>query len=212
VSQKKQVLTAVLLIVALGLGIWLATLLYRRLSAQLDATPAASTVAAEVTPSPGAETTNDPAGDGEAADPVPAPDFTVLTLEGESVSLSDFAGKPRIVNFWATWCPPCRSELPAFAAAWEEYGDEVEFMMVDLTDGGRETQETVEDFLAETGYAFPVYLDTTGQAANAYGIYSIPVTVLVDAQGNFVGGQVGALREDVLLRALDSLSGRDKID
>jgi hypothetical protein len=105
---------------------------------------------------------------------VPAPDFTVLTLEGESVSLSVSRESPGS-SISGPLVPALRSELPAFAAAWEEYGDEVEFKMVDLTDGGRETQETVEDFLAETGYAFPVYLDTTVQAANAtYGIYSIP--------------------------------------
>ena len=134
-----------------------------------------------------------------------APDFTVSDTSGKSVSLSDFKGKPVVVNFWATWCPPCKSELPYFESLYREFGDKVEFMMVNLTDGGRETVNTVNTFLEDTGYTFPVYYDTEYSGAMAYGTYSIPVTVFVDSDGNLIYGQVGAISETKLRAYVESL-------
>ena len=89
--------------------------------------------------------------------------------------LSDFAGKPVVVNFWASWCPPCRSELPAFDSLYAEYGDRIQFMMVDLTDGNRETMPGVKVFVTEQGFQFPVYYDYDRRpAANAYQIFHSP--------------------------------------
>ena len=101
-------------------------------------------------------------------------DFKVYDREGNPVSLSDMAGKPVVVNFWATWCGPCKSELPAFEKAYKTYGDKVEFMMVNLTDGQRETVPKVNEFISENEYTFPVYYDTKYSASAAYGISSIP--------------------------------------
>lgn len=134
-----------------------------------------------------------------------APDFTVDDGQGEEVSLSDFFGKPIAINLWATWCPPCAGELPAFDRAWEAYGDQVSFLMVNLTDGERDTVESVKEYVEEAGYSFPVYYDTQLSAATAYGANSIPMTVLIDAHGAIVGGQVGAVDQQALLTALETL-------
>ena len=176
--------------------------LYSRLAARAD-TPAASAQTVQVEEPSAPEGTGSPEGE-EVSETVP--DFTVTDMDGRAVSLSDYAGRPCVVNFWATWCPPCRGELPAFESAWEQYGDRVEFLMVALVDGARETEDTVRSFIEENSYRFPVYMDTDGSAAGDYGIYSIPMTVLVDADGQLFGGQIGAMEEATLLSALENLA------
>ena len=138
-----------------------------------------------------------------AADLVP--DFTVLNADGEEVRLHDYIGKPIVVNFWATWCPPCKSELPAFNKAYRDYGDKVEFLMVDLTDGHTETIDGVKAFVAENGYDFPVYYDTMNSAGMAYSISAIPVTVMIDENGELVRSFTGAISETVLTNSLDRM-------
>ena len=140
----------------------------------------------------------------EAADP--APDFTVYDADGNEVKLSDFKGKPVIVNFWASWCPPCKAELPYFEAAYQQYGDKIEFLMVDLADGGTETQESGARYIAESGYTFPVYFDLSGSASNAYQLYSIPQTVAVDANGNITFSQIGSLPENTVMQLASGLA------
>lgn len=112
-----------------------------------------------------------------------APDFTMVDGEGNEVKLSDFLGKPVVLNFWASWCGPCKSEMPDFEDAFQEYGDEINFVMVNLTDGTGETLETAKAFLEEAGYSFPVYFDTQSLGAAAYGVSSIPRTYFIDADG-----------------------------
>ena len=136
-----------------------------------------------------------------------APDFEVYDEDGNPFHLSDFRGKPVIMNFWATWCPPCKSELPAFNRLAAECGEDVVFLMIDMTDGARETIDGVKAFIAENGYTFPVYYDTKYSAAMTYGANSIPMTVLVDAQGAPVGYAVGALSESVLRQAITERLG-----
>ena len=136
-----------------------------------------------------------------------ARDFTVYDVNGASVKVSDFFGKPIIVNFWATWCPPCRNELPAFNRMAEKYRDSVVFMMVDLTDGYRETADKTKEFLLQNGYTFPVYFDNDESAATAYSVYSIPVTVMIDRDGNEYTAKIGAMSEDALERYIKTLIG-----
>ena len=133
-----------------------------------------------------------------------APDFTVRDENGENVSLSDQRGKPVAINFWASWCPPCKSELPAFDQAAKDYPD-ITFMMVDLTDGSRETQTIARAFLLDNGYTFPVYYDLDLDAVYSYQIYSIPLTVFVDAEGVLVNSHIGAMSEETLRQYLDQL-------
>ncbi|MBQ8001626.1 MAG: TlpA family protein disulfide reductase [Ruminococcus sp.] len=136
-----------------------------------------------------------------------APDFVVYDADGNQVRLSDFAGKPVVVNFWASWCPPCKSEMPEFEAKYLELGDEVAFLMVNMTDNSRETVQTASDYIAAQGYTFPVYYDTAGSAATLYSVYSIPATYFIDAQGNLVANASGAIDSDTLQKGIDMITG-----
>ncbi len=124
-----------------------------------------------------------------------AADFTVYNTDGYKVNLSDFKGKPVIVNFWATWCGPCKSELPAFENVYKKYGDKIQFMMVNMTDGQRETIQVVNDFVSENGYTFPLYYDLDMSAAVEYNVVSIPTTLFIDADGNIVKERKGTVSE-----------------
>ena len=129
----------------------------------------------------------------ESPEAVFAPDFTVTDREGNEVRFADLAGSPVILNFWASWCPPCRSELPDFDAAFAAYGDKITFLMIDLCDGARETPISGKAFVDEMGYSFPVFFDTSASAAAAYGVYSIPMTVGIRETGEITAVYTGAI-------------------
>ena len=132
-------------------------------------------------------------------------DFTVYDLEENPVKLSDFAGTPVVLNFWASWCGPCRMEMPEFEDAYQEYGDQVAFMMVNLTNGTNETVETASALIEEQGYTFPVYFDTTQAATIMYGIQSIPTTFFIDGEGYVVGYANGSLDRETLQKGMDRI-------
>lgn len=139
----------------------------------------------------------------EQQETVPAPDFTVYDGDGNAVQLSDFLGKPVVMNFWASWCGPCQSEMPAFDKVSAELEGEVVFMMINATDGGRETVDTAKALIAEKGYSFPVYFDTDYEANYRYGVTALPTTFFIDAEGNAVGYTSGAMSEEFLLECID---------
>ena len=141
----------------------------------------------------------------DETEPMMAPDFIVLDREGAEVSLSDFIGKPVILNFWASWCGPCKSEMPEFEAAYQKYREEIQFMMVNLTDGSRETVETAAEYIAGEGYTCPVFFDTESDAAISYGATSIPVTYFVDAEGHLVAYGSGALSGEILQSGMEMI-------
>ena len=134
-----------------------------------------------------------------------APDFTVYDAEGNAHKLSDYQGKPVVLNFWASWCGPCKMEMPDFDEKFQEYGDQIHFLMVNLTDGSQETVETASEFIAGQGYTFPVYFDTDMEGAIAYGVNAVPVTYLIDGEGYLVGWGQGALSGEALQGGIDML-------
>ncbi len=143
--------------------------------------------------------------DGEETDKseFAAPDFTVYDAHGNAVKLSDMKGKPVVLNFWASWCPPCKREMPDFNEKYLEYKDKIQFMMVNLTDGYQETQSTAEKFIESTDYSFPVYFDTDLDGAYTYGISSVPQTFFIDSDGILVTGAQGAISGDMLQKGID---------
>lgn len=132
-----------------------------------------------------------------------APDFTVYDLEGNPHKLSDFRGKPVILNFWATWCGYCKMEMPDFNEKYQEYGEDVHFLMVNVTDGSQETVEKASAFVAEEGYSFPVYYDTSLEAATAYPTSGLPVTFMIDAEGAVIAWQQGMMNAETLQKGID---------
>lgn len=116
-------------------------------------------------------------------EPQKAPDFTVYDADGNAVKLSDFFGKPIVLNFWSSRCGPCKYEMPDFNEVYKEMGDSVQFLMVNMTDGSWDTKETATKFIEKEGYEFPVFFDTDQSAARTYGVYSLPTTYFIDANG-----------------------------
>jgi thiol-disulfide isomerase/thioredoxin len=114
------------------------------------------------------------------------PDFTVYDAQGNAHKLSDFRGKPVVLNFWASWCGPCKREMPDFDAAYKKYGEDIHFVMVNLTDGYRETKDSASNFIESNGYSFPVFYDTDMDAARVCGISSVPVTFYIDEEGYLI--------------------------
>lgn len=136
-----------------------------------------------------------------------APGFTVYDADGNEVALESLRGKPVILNFWATWCGYCVMEMPDFQTMYETYGDQIHFMMVNVTDGYQETQEAASAFIVEKGFTFPVYYDLELSAASAYGVNAMPVTYFVDENGQLVAYGQGAMDAATLLQGVDMLLG-----
>ncbi|NIQ97042.1 MAG: TlpA family protein disulfide reductase [Desulfuromonadales bacterium] len=119
-----------------------------------------------------------------------APDFTLSDMNGESVSLSDYRGKVVFLNFWATWCPPCREEMPSMERLHETMGDkDFAILAVNVEKGGR---QAVENFLNGSPYSFKILLDPQGSAQGAYRVYRFPETYLIDKDGKILQHFLGA--------------------
>ena len=145
---------------------------------------------------------------GETEDvPAAAPDFTFYDETGTAHKLSDFRGKPVILNFWASWCGPCKMEMPDIEKAWQEYGEDIHFLLVDLTDGSQETVEKASAYVEAQGFTFPVYFDLDMEGAYSYSVTGIPVTYFIDAEGNFVAYYQSAMSAEILQQGIDMLLG-----
>lgn len=198
--EKKKLIIGLLAFVILIAG---ASVLYSRLSK--DFTPdaiAEDNTQGEVDGGSADKTPND---DNSAAQTQPAPDFAMEDMDGNAVKLSDFFGKPIVLNFWASWCGPCKAEMPDFEEVYKDRGNEIQFLMVNCT-GGRETLETAKTFLEGSGYTFPVYFDTASEGAMAYGTYSIPMTFFINSEGNLVAYVQGMTSADVLEQGIGMIT------
>ena len=130
-----------------------------------------------------------------------APDFTVLDQNGEAVRLSDYFGKPIVLNFWATWCYYCKLEMPDFNEAYKLYPD-VQFLMVNATDGIEETLESAKKYIEENSFEFDVFYDTRLDAVSTYYISSFPQTFFINANGELVARGSGMLDLETLQRGI----------
>lgn len=111
-----------------------------------------------------------------------APDFELQTLDGKEFKLSDLRGKKVILNFWATWCPPCREEMPAMQSYYDEHQDEVEVVAVNLTDKDT-SEQAVHDFVNEFNFTYPIPMDQEGEVSRMYGVINVPTTYFIGTDG-----------------------------
>jgi peroxiredoxin len=121
-----------------------------------------------------------------------APDFELTTLEGEQISLSSLKGKKVIINFWATWCPPCRAEMPDMQKIHDTYGDKVVVAAVNLT-SSEKSIDSVKGFIDELGLSFPVLLDKKGDINKQYEVMSYPTSYIVNENGIITTKFIGAM-------------------
>jgi peroxiredoxin len=120
-----------------------------------------------------------------------APEFTLPTLKGETISLSDYRGKKVLINFWAAWCTPCTKELPALEAFKKAAPGDIEVISINI-----DPDDHAQEFAEEAGVSFPVLLDKDDKVNEEYQVISIPTTILIDASGNVINKHIGAMDEE----------------
>ncbi|HKK66494.1 MAG TPA: TlpA disulfide reductase family protein [Clostridia bacterium] len=148
------------------------------------------------------------AGFGVLKETTPAPDFTIETLQGDRVSLSDYRGEVVLLNLWATWCPPCREEMPSMQSIYDQLKDRgFTILAVAAPNPPRETFEKIENYVSENEYTFPVLIDSEYKVYGTYGTGSIPTSWVVDTEGNLVSRLVGATdwESESIMRAFEEL-------
>ena len=132
----------------------------------------------------------------------PAPDFTLTTFKGTTISLEGLMGKPVVINFWASWCPPCRIEAPLLERTWRAYKNRgVVFLGVDIQD----REEDALNFIREFHITYPNGPDPTGEISIDYGVSGIPVTFFISRKGEIVRRWVGAIEKEVLISAIEEI-------
>ena len=119
---------------------------------------------------------------------VKAPNFTLKDINGEEVKLMDYRGKIVFLNFWATWCPPCRAEMPSMEKLYTEFKDK-NFIMLAID--YQESRRVVKKFSEKLSLSYPILLDSDGTVSSKYAAFAIPVTYLIDQQGYLIGKAVG---------------------
>ncbi len=133
----------------------------------------------------------------------PAPNFELVDMDGEKHRLSDYRGKPLIINFWATWCPPCREEMPSMNRAWRKAKDEVSMLAVNVG----EDEDTIFIFSADYPVDFTVLLDQSGDVIKQWPVKGLPTTFVLDREGNIRYMAVGSREwdDDALLEIVKEL-------
>lgn len=125
----------------------------------------------------------------------PFVDFSMEGQMGEDHLLSEYGDKPIVLNFWASWCPPCRAEMPIFEQAYLQYRDRIHFIMLNMMDGVRETRESARRFLQEADYPFPLYYDSKAAGVEAYRVAAFPTTIFMK-KGQVIARIQGMVDED----------------
>lgn len=131
-----------------------------------------------------------------------APDFTLQTLDGETTSLKDYRGQRVIVNFWATWCPPCRAEIPDFQKLYEN--EEVEILAVNMTET-EDSVEYVQQFVSDFGMTFPVLMDEGSVVTDQFQIRAYPTSLMIDSKGVVQYSALGAMNYDQMVQQLSKM-------
>lgn len=195
----KLVLTVVL-VVALFVALYFA---YNVLAeANLDKSQSGQTLQPESSPAQVDQSTeNQSSASTTAAADYSAPEIKVTDPRGNAVSLADFKGKTVILNFWASWCPPCKAEFPDFQKFYNENkdNDEIAMVLINLIGSNGETKADAEAFIQDNGYTLPYYFDVDGQSATAYQIVSIPTTYIISPNGELYYRNVGMMSYDKLV-------------
>ncbi len=141
----------------------------------------------------------------EPASAPKVPDLPLTLLDGTVTSFDTVrAGRPAVLNFWATWCPSCKRELPVLQRAWEELGEDIAFILLSTPDGQRETVAGISDYAAKNGLRAPVYVDD-GLFSYMFGVNAIPTTVFINADGTVSGGYLGYVPEDAMFQEIRKL-------
>ena len=177
-------------------------------SAESESTPAQTAASSEEISETTAETTakTEPQKVEQVENKMdPTNDFSFTDINGKTVMLSDFIGKPIVLNFWATWCIYCKLEMPAFDEIYKQYGEEVNFVMMNVTSGS-ETVDVAKKFIENAGYSFPIYFDTQQAGAIKYNTAKgIPMTFFFDKTGVLKAWASGAIDAATLESALDRI-------
>lgn len=129
-------------------------------------------------------------------------DFSLETLEGELLSLSEFKGKKVFLNFWATWCPPCRAEMPDIQKFSEN--EDVVVLAINLTHT-EDSLTTVDNFIQDRAFTFPVLIDRNGEVAEQFRVQAYPTTYMIDSNGRIQYIALGALNYDLMVREFKKL-------
>jgi peroxiredoxin len=132
-----------------------------------------------------------------------APDFELVTLDGTTARLSDLRGKVVLLNFWATWCPPCKAEMPDQEALYREYGPSQDFLVVGIN--YEEDAPPVGAFIRERGLTFPVWLDRKGEVAAKLGVRGLPVSFIIDREGLIRDAWNGQIAREAMLARLQAV-------
>jgi cytochrome c biogenesis protein CcmG/thiol:disulfide interchange protein DsbE len=128
-----------------------------------------------------------------------APDFSLTTLTGEMVTLSELRGQPVLINLWATWCPPCRAEMPDLQATYEKYNQQG-FTILAINATYQDSQTSAASFVEEYGLTFPILLDTSGETARLYQMRALPTSFFIDREGIIQEVVVGGPMSPALLQ------------
>lgn len=130
-----------------------------------------------------------------------APDFELTTLEGETARLSDYRGQRVFINFWATWCPPCRAEMPDMQKLYEQTDVDVEILAVNL----QESEEVVSEFVNKFGLTFPILMDVNSDVATTYRVQAYPTSYMIDSTGRIQFIAIGAMNHDLMVQEIEKM-------